>query len=464
MMHLHSFHELPLDLWSHILSFCDPWTFSRARQTCRQARDAGAAQARILAAAHAVFQNPPLYVLPQYAHMRRFRIVAINTLSMRPDLFFAEAFPHEWRYNEEMQKTAFVAARLLERRDICAQLLKEEVLRDKRPLQKLSRELETHLLQLPALRQDLPRNSELWKLHAYVLHSPYVYSHYEHASYEIRSHFEISLSNVQRFPHILQHLDTAFRDNDVIVSQAVSRYGSELEHASPRLQDTTSIVHSALKEYGGALAWASERHKRDYKTILIGFHDRKPFFMPSYVLAHMRLTAEKTREVFLMAIRKCGKNILLAPHPIQREKRIALLAVRQDADVLKELPFFQDDEEVVLAAVEKCPSALEHASPRLQNTDKVVHTAVGKRGWGWVLRFASIAQRQNRITGLIAVRSSGHALECVLPPLNDDVEIVRLAVNNEKYMGSIRYASPRLQAQPELFYQPYHPGCQCKIQ
>lgn len=459
MIHRHSFTELPFELWSHIVSSCDPWTFSRARQTCRHVRDAGALQSRILAAAHAVFHNPLLYMHPCYADMRRFRIVTINALSVCPTLFFDTAFPVEWRHNEEMQKTAFVAARFLKNPDMCATLLQEEIRENGYSLHILSAELETYLSQLPGLWRDLPSNSELWKLHAYVLHSPYIYSHYEHVSQEIRSHFEISLANVQRFPHILQHLDRAFHDNDVLVTEAVSRVGSELEHASPRLQDTTKIVHKALKQYGGALAWASERHKRDYKTILIGFHDSQPFFMPSYVLSHMRLTAEETRNVFLMAIRQCGKNILQAPPHIQREKRIALIAVRQDADVLKDLPFFQDDDDVVMAAVEKCPCALEHASPRLKNTDKVVQTAVGKRGWGWVLRHASIAQRQNRITDLIAVRSSGHALEFVLPPWNDDEEIVGTALHNTKYAGIIRHASPRLQALPELFYHSSRTGC-----
>ena len=65
----------------------------------------------------------------------------------------------------------------------------------------------------------------------------------------------------------------------------------------------------------------------------------------------------------------------------------ALVEVKENGMKLKNYPAFNNDEEVVLAAVSKDGFSLEFASERLKNDKKIVLAAASKHGYA--LKFAS---------------------------------------------------------------------------
>jgi len=128
------------------------------------------------------------------------------------------------------------------------------------------------------------------------------------------------------------------------------------------------------------------------------------------------------------------------------DKDYVLGQVRVDGLNLKQAPNFNNDNEVVLAAVKQDSWALQYASEDLKNDADVVKEAVGKVGW--TLAHASTALKGDFAVVKAAVENDGRALKHASGDLQNNRDVVLAAVEQKGW--ALKYASKALQSDEEL--------------
>lgn len=155
------------------------------------------------------------------------------------------------------------------------------------------------------------------------------------------------------------------KNNESIVLAAVQDYGCALEFASEDMKKKKSIVLAAVQVSGYALEFASEELRSD-------------------------------PEVVMTAVKQCGAAFKHCLGDARESREIAIAAVSCDeVQCLDAVPErFQNDREVVLIAVAKWGSALQHASEPLRADREIVLTAC--RAEPSAFEYASLELRSDR--------------------------------------------------------------------
>lgn len=140
----------------------------------------------------------------------------------------------------------------------------------------------------------------------------------------------------------------------------------------------------------------------------------------------------KDREFVLGAVRHSGTTLRHAAGWLQNDKEVVLAAVVQNGEALVHASqWMRDDYDVVLAALKnmgRVPPAFYSVSDRLRDNETVARAAFECYGPG-------------------PFQHNGDALQDVSTRLRDDYHVVLAAIQND---GHLRYASPRLQLDPDL--------------
>jgi uncharacterized lipoprotein YbaY len=127
-------------------------------------------------------------------------------------------------------------------------------------------------------------------------------------------------------------------------------------------------------------------------------------------------------------------------------KRSLIVNLEQDGILLKKLPDFQDNHDIVLAAVSNDGRALEFASSDIRDNHDIVSAAVRQNGKA--LQFASLDLRNNRDIVLAAVRQYGFALHNASATIQNNNGIVLVAVSQDGW--ALKFASTNLQNDHEI--------------
>ena len=246
----------------------------------------------------------------------------------------------------------------------------------------------------------------------------------QHASAALQNDGRIVLAAVQQNGEALQHASTALRNDGRIVLAAVQQNGEALRYASDALRNDDETVLAAVmtKDWGWPLKFASPRLRQ-----CLPFARRVVGLLPScyqYFPEDMR----SDRDLALAAVRQAAFSWQDVPVQLLRDRAFALACVRYRGALLEKLKEFQDDSDVVRAAVEHDGRALRFASPRLRDDGRIVRAAV--RNCGRALRFASAARRADRDIVLEAVFNDGRALRSASKKLQDDFVLQHVALHD----------------------------------
>lgn len=109
----------------------------------------------------------------------------------------------------------------------------------------------------------------------------------------------------------------------------------------------------------------------------------------------------------------------------QANREMALMAVRIDGRVLKYLPQFKKDAEVVRTAVKSHGEALLYADPIFWSNKEIVLEAVHTAGW--IFCIVDEKLRADEEVASAAVQSHEYALECVAPKLREKEPFASIA-------------------------------------
>lgn len=161
-----------------------------------------------------------------------------------------------------------------------------------------------------------------------------------------------------------------------------------------------------------------EAAKRFEEVCLAALHGERGGFMPSEVAYAMAgSTEERAMRAFAWAVEDYGVADYL-PDGLFARRDLVLEAVGRRGRQLERAESFQDDDEVVLAAVADAPSAIEFASKRLQDDRRVLIEAASHADCDLIFSDGPMAK------------------------YNDDDELVGLAIDANG--ANIAYASERI--------------------
>jgi len=153
------------------------------------------------------------------------------------------------------------------------------------------------------------------------------------------------------------------------------------------------------------------------------------------------------REVVLAAVEQCGWALQHAVEELQSDRDVVFQAVRQNGLTLQcASQELARDPAVALAAVAQCGRALEFVAPELQSDRGFLMEAVRQNGR--VLKHAAAEFRADRELALAAVQQCGGALAGAAKSLRADYELVAEAVTRDG--SALAFAAAALRADREL--------------
>lgn len=216
---------------------------------------------------------------------------------------------------------------------------------------------------------------------------------------------DIAIAVVSKDPTILKTLSQHTRaDKDVVIA-AVKVDGSELAHASVELKADRDVVHHAVSSDGKALQYASNELRADPEIVLQACKNYNKFFSFSSPFAYASESLKNDRSFVLKVMGHSGVCLVDAK------------------------PQFQDDFEVVKAAVSNQGEALRHASQTLKANESIVKIAVSAPLSVNTLDYASEALKDNKEVVLLAVKNSPNAFQSASGRLQQDKEVLITAAS-----------------------------------
>ena len=251
MVHLSSLDQLPQDIVSMIAQQCDRDSLCALRQTCHRCNEVGKTDMKVDLAARVVFYHPEVYRTFRLNSLKESRPIVLNVLTKMPEMLFDPSMPEQFLHDEEMIKTAYVAAFLLKKNPLAADLLQryEELLGDIQQMLIVSCSPPDVIDDRHYVLDDRLGDfvSVLGRFQPYVL-----YNHlFEFASSAIKKHLDIGLEVIgpqgQDVSTFLL-LDPILRDNEELVRRVISIAPGFLQYCSERLRDDEEFL-SSIKVY-----------------------------------------------------------------------------------------------------------------------------------------------------------------------------------------------------------------------
>lgn len=181
---------------------------------------------------------------------------------------------------------------------------------------------------------------------------------------------EIIVAAVTCKPSVFIGLPEPLRDDREIAWAAVGRDAMLLNHAGPNLVKDLEFVRAVVGIYGGAFR-------------------------------HVAKELMNNKELAILALENDGYEFSMLGDGLQHDRDVALVAASNMAGVIKHTPWFNDDEEIVTAAVSYYGTEIQYASQRLKNRRDLVKTAILSSN-GYALKFAG-AFADDRELNLLAI-------------------------------------------------------------
>lgn len=210
------------------------------------------------------------------------------------------------------------------------------------------------------------------------------HSAFQYAAEELRGDRTIALIAVQGCGTMLEHTSEAWREDREMVMAAVRNTGQALEFAAERFRDDRDLVLEAVLSHAGAFQYASERLRGDRDlalTALRGRGDRHA------VLQNASVELRSDREFVAKAVYASAGDFACwlstfkyAAADLQADRDFVLRMVGQDGKSLSAALRYQNDRDIVMAAVRNTGRALMHASNALCNDPLIVLAAIRSSG------------------------------------------------------------------------------------
>jgi hypothetical protein len=248
-----------------------------------------------------------------------------------------------------------------------------------------------------------------------------MYGFFRYAAMRHRDDVEIVMAAVRLDYRALQHASSRLQDSAEVVQAAVQERASALEYASARLRDDYDLVVSVVRHDGRALRFASDRLRGDRDVVLVAVLQQSEAL--EYASVHLR----DDSELVLSAVSGNGYALRFASDRLRNDHDVVLEALRHDA------------------------KALQHASAERRNDRVLVLRMLAEISQsGLALRYTSAELRSDRDVVLAAVRRNGTALDHACQIFLRDREVVLEAVRGDSHGRALQLASAEFHADREI--------------
>jgi hypothetical protein len=242
------------------------------------------------------------------------------------------------------------------------------------------------------------------------------------------------------------------------VMKSVAHNGLELQWASEALKGNERVAMAAVARNGNALQYASEELRRDKEVVMIAVAQ------DGYALQYTSEELRGDKEVAMAAVAQNGRALLWASNELKGDKEVVMAAVAQDGFALRYASYeLKGDKEVVMVAMSNNLIALKYIAKTLCNDKDLAKNALKMNIH--TIQFFSVqialdyiktnvgrkhvfiknmpdSLRNNKNIVSIFVKHNGTSLEHASDDLRDDVDIVKLAIDN--WPHSVYFASERV--------------------
>jgi hypothetical protein len=170
----------------------------------------------------------------------------------------------------------------------------------------------------------------------------------EYASDTMKMNKAVVLAAVENgLGHPLKFADHRFRGDRDVVLASVKTNGYTISYATEEIQNDPEIVMEAVRSHGDAISCCPRQFLTDKPTVLA-------------------------------AVRQSGKALRYIPSPLRNDKEILLAAIENHPQVFEELIEyrFRIDRDITLAAVSRAGYLIKYTSPELQKDKTIALLAV----------------------------------------------------------------------------------------
>ena len=230
----------------------------------------------------------------------------------------------------------------------------------------------------------------------------------------------VNLDCLERNRHNYRNIDKIFQENPVLG------------------EDAAVMLWAVKHSHGSLFPYASARFRNDRSFVLWFLQTMNAQFYLDKISPQLRDDPE-----IVEAMLRGGFSLKHAGERFRDDKILGLRSVKEGCfSHLRDLSLrLRDDPDVVAAACQNSPQALEYASLQWKSNKSFVLQNVQK--WGPSLQYATEELRNDEEIVRAAIRNNPSALEYASPRWQDDETVVLNCVQRNSYV--LQYASARLQ-------------------
>eukprot|EP00928_Gymnodinium_smaydae_P050331 TRINITY_DN3389_c0_g1_i3.p1 TRINITY_DN3389_c0_g1~~TRINITY_DN3389_c0_g1_i3.p1 ORF type:complete len:445 (-),score=64.77 TRINITY_DN3389_c0_g1_i3:298-1632(-) len=189
------------------------------------------------------------------------------------------------------------------------------------------------------------------------------------ASAELRDDFEVVLKAVGVDGRVIQFASARLKADRLVALRAVQRSWHALEHVSSLLRSDKAFVLEAVAVHGMSLQFVDEKLSGDADVVKAALLENTDSFR--FADPHLK------NDPYLLRMIQIVKNPYDTSHHANLDRQVVLAIVRRDGLLLQHMPdAWQDNFEIVKAAMEQNELALQYASSRLRSEKAIVLPAI----------------------------------------------------------------------------------------
>ncbi|MGR3973108.1 MAG: DUF4116 domain-containing protein, partial [Candidatus Rhabdochlamydia sp.] len=273
----------------------------------------------------------------------------------------------------------------------------------------------------------------------------------EYASEALRNDSNFMKRLLQEDWKILRYVGETLRNDRGIVLKAIKKNGDALRYAGEGLRNNSAIVLSAITHNPRAFGFASQALKNDRSFILSAISKEKlksqDIGDEETLLRYVSDEWQDDYDIVFAAIQKHWNSLKHASERLKDNPDLVLAAVKQNGHALKHASErLKDNPDLVLAAVKQNGHALKHASDRLKNDRNLILAAIkpieAQPRYQTGASFYRGVELISAAGAFTAAKQNGAALEHTGEKLRDDPSVVLIAVQKDGV--ALQHASDRL--------------------
>lgn len=254
---------------------------------------------------------------------------------------------------------------------------------------------------------------------------------------------EVVLKALEADGLTLEHARGRFKRDPEAVLTAVKQNGNALQFADPELKRDKRIVRAAMRFDKSHLQYARKTVRKDPDFM------KHAIFLSEDAIDLLHPSLQKNKAFMIDIVDKVKDGLRHASPELQDDRDVVIAAVSQWPSAIKHASYRLQNDPTVKEIAKKRERELEvirKEATRLRKLEKKEAIETVKRKWSALVQIPQFQDDKDVV--LAAIHTNGLALSAASERLRDDKEVVLESVKHDAF--NVRYASQRLQKDPDV--------------